>query len=83
MEESVNNYCYYYNKFIEDKDISTYYIRNGLYYLQEHYCEKEKDKIIIKSNSASTRLTIAYYHWLNGYVYHFGGMSGYEYLSKK
>ena len=82
MEDSINNYCYYYATFIEDKVISTYYIRYGLESLQKQYCEKEKDKIKIKSNFASTKLTIAYYHWLNGYVYHFGGMSGYEYLSK-
>lgn len=80
LEDSFSQY--YYDSFIEDKEVSAYYHKKGLKSLQKRYCSKEGDYLVIKPTSVDKKLTIAYYHWINGYVYHFGGLSGFEYLSK-
>ena len=79
LEDSVCQY--YYDSFFEDKEISAYYHRKGLKSLQKRYCSKERDYLVIKPTSVDKKLTIAYYHWINGYIYHFGGVSGFEHLS--
>ena len=84
LEDSVVHYRYYTDSFIEDKEISSFYKKNGLKALQKKYCIYNKDhsKLFFKPLSVNKKLTIAYYHWINGYVYHHECISGAEYISK-
>lgn len=82
LEDSVSHYRYYTDSFSEDKEISSYYKKNGLTALQKKYCicNKDHSELFFKPLPVNKKLTIAYYHWINGYIYQYGGMSGYEYL---
>jgi hypothetical protein len=82
LDDSVNHFRYYVNSFTVDKEISVYYEKKGLIALQKKYCiyDKDNSKLFFKPLPANKKLTIAYYHWINGYKYQYGGVSGYEYL---
>lgn len=84
LENSAKNYRYYNISFTEDREISAYYKRKGLRPLQKKYCtyKKDKNRLFFKSLPVNTKLTIAYYHWLNGYTYYSECITGDEYLSK-
>ena len=84
FEDSGAHYRYYADSFTEDKEISSYYIKNGLTALQKKYCIYDKDhsELFFKPLPVNKKLTIAYYHWINGYIYQHGDVSGYECLMK-
>lgn len=82
FEDSVAHHQYYYDSFTEDKEISSYYKKNGLIALQKKYCiyDKDQNELFFKPLPVNKKLTIAYYHWINGYVYYNECMSGAEYI---
>ena len=75
---------YFDERFVLDKSVMDYYIKNGVKALKEQYCQYRNGRLEftkrIPFEKRDSRMTVAYCLWKNGFTFYYGGLSGEDFF---